>query len=70
MDKNCISKTSTYSQWYSQFHLKLVEEAIQAFISDDFALGPSAQRWLSDDEYLVRRRIHDDMRREREKSGF
>jgi hypothetical protein len=44
-------------------HLRIVEEVILALISDDFALGPAGRRWLDDDEFLVRRRIHDDMRR-------
>jgi hypothetical protein len=48
----------------------LVEETILAIVSDDFILGPSGQRWLDDDEYLVRRRIHADMKREREKNGL
>ena len=39
-------------------------------VSDDFALGPGGRKWLDDDEYLVRRRIHADMKRERERSGI
>ncbi len=70
MDKTKITNTWTTSQYYSRFHLNLVEDVIQAIVSDDFALGPSGRRWLDDDEYLVRRRIHADMKREREKSGL
>jgi len=32
-------------------------------VSDNMALGDQARRWLDDDEYLVRRRIHGDMRK-------
>jgi hypothetical protein len=69
MDRSKINNTWTTSQYYSRFHLNLVEDVIQAVVSDDFALGPTGRRWLDDDEYLVRRRIHADMKREREKSG-
>jgi hypothetical protein len=69
MDPTRITNTWTTSAYYSRFHLNLVEDVVQAIVSDDFALGPSGRRWLDDDEYLVRRRIHADMRRERAKSG-
>ena len=45
---------------YSRFHLNLVEDVIRAIVSDDFALGPTGRKWLDDDEYLVRKRIHAD----------
>jgi len=32
-------------------------------VSEDFVLGPGVRGWLDDDEYLVRRRIHGDMRK-------
>lgn len=70
MDKSKINNTWTTSPFYSRFHLNLVESVVQAIVSDDFALGPSGRRWLDDDEYLVRRRIHADMKRERDRSGL
>jgi len=70
MDGKRITNTSTTSQCYSLFHLNLVEDVIHAIVSDDSALGPGGRKWLDDDEYLVRRRIHADMKREREKSGL
>ena len=33
-----------------------------AVVSDDFTLGANARRWLDDDEYLVRRRVHQEYR--------
>ena len=51
-------------------HIEIAEEAVLALTSDDFALGPAGRKWLDDDEYLVRRRIHDDMKRERKASGL
>jgi hypothetical protein len=58
-----ITNTWTTAQYYSRFHLNLVEDVILAIVSDDSALGSSGRKWLDDDEYLVRRRIHADMKR-------
>jgi hypothetical protein len=63
MDDKKINNTWTTAQYYSRFHLNLVEDVIRAVVSDDFALGPAGRRWLDDDEYLVRRRVHADLRR-------
>jgi len=63
MDDKKIPNTFTTAQYYSRFHLNLVEDVIRAIVSDDFALGPTGRKWLDDDEYLVRKRIHADMRR-------
>jgi hypothetical protein len=47
---------------FSLSKLRVVEAAVRAVVSDDFALGPAVRRWLDDDEYRVRRRIHRDTR--------
>ncbi len=70
MDDKKIANTWTTSLYYSRFHLNLVEDVIRAIVSDEFALGATGRRWLDDDEYLVRRRIHADMRRHLERSGL
>lgn len=70
MDQKRITNTWTTAQYYSRFHLNLVEDVIQALASDEFALGSAGRKWLDEDEYLVRRRIHADMKRERERSGL
>ena len=70
MDPSRVTNTWTTSQFYSRFHLNLVEAVIQAIVSDEYTLGLGGRRWLDDDEYLVRRRIHADMKRERVKSGL
>jgi hypothetical protein len=70
MDDKKITNTWTTAQYYSRFHLNLVEDVIRAIVSDDFALGPGGRKWLDDDEYLVRKRIHADMRRHLDKSGL
>jgi cellulose synthase operon protein C len=58
-----IPNTYTTSPYFSRFHLNIVEEVILALVSDEFALGPAGRRWLDEDEYIVRARIHADMRR-------
>jgi hypothetical protein len=57
-----LPNTFTTAPYYSRFHLNVVEAVVQALASEEFALGPAARRWLDDDEYLVRRRIHRDVR--------
>jgi hypothetical protein len=47
---------------YSLAQLRLIEAAVLAVVNDDFTLAPVARRWLDDDEYVVRRRIHNDVR--------
>ncbi len=47
---------------YSAARLALIESIVLALVSDDFMLGESGRRWLEDDEYFVRRRIHREVR--------
>jgi hypothetical protein len=57
-----LPNTFTTGNYYSRFHLNIAEAVVLALANDDFALGPAARRWLDDDEYLVRRRVHRDVR--------
>jgi hypothetical protein len=47
---------------YCLSQLRIVEAVVLAVVNDDFAVGTEVRRWLDDDEYLVRRRIHHDMK--------
>jgi FtsH ternary system domain X7 len=58
-----LPNTFTSAPYFSRLHLNIVEEVVRALVSDNMALGDQARRWLDDDEYLVRRRIHGDMRK-------
>jgi hypothetical protein len=49
---------------YSLSRLRVVEAAVLAVVNDDFTLGPAIRRWLDDDEFRVRQRIHRDMQGE------
>jgi hypothetical protein len=52
----------TTAKYYSRFQLEVVEAVVLAVVSDDFTMGAQARRWLDDDEFLVRRRIHRDLK--------
>jgi hypothetical protein len=57
-----VAVTYTTAPFYSRLHLNLAEETVLAIVGDDSAFGATGQRWLEDDEYLVRRQIHRDMK--------
>ena len=57
-----IRDVFTTAKYYYRSQLDVVEAAVLAVVSDDFTMGTQARRWLDDDEYLVRRRIHADMK--------
>jgi hypothetical protein len=59
--QNVHDQHSTNSH-FSIARLRLVEAAVLAVVNDDFALGPAVRRWLDDDEFRVRQRIHREMR--------
>jgi hypothetical protein len=48
--------------YYSLQPLLLVETAVRAVVSEDFALGPEVRAWLDADELAVRRRIRDELK--------
>lgn len=57
-----VHDTYTVVSHYSAARLALIEAIVLALASDDFLLGESGRRWLEDDEYFVRRRIHREVR--------
>ncbi len=59
---SAVRDTFTTNDYYSQSQLKVVEAVVLAVVSDDFTLGPQTRRWLDDDEFLIRRRIHREVR--------
>jgi hypothetical protein len=62
-----IKDTYTTSSHFSVSQLDVVESVVRAVVSDEFTMGTQARRWLDDDEFLVRRRIHRDLRTVMEK---
>jgi hypothetical protein len=47
---------------YCALQLKLVESVVLAVVSEDFTQGAEMRRWLDDEEFLIRKRIHHDLR--------
>lgn len=58
-----VADQHTTNSHFSLSRLRVVEAAVLAVVNDDFALGPTVRRWLDDDEFRVRQRIHRDMAR-------
>ena len=58
-----IRDTFGTNRHYSLSQIRVLEAVVRAVASDDFTLGTQARRWLDDDEFLVRRRIHRDLRK-------
>lgn len=50
--------------------LLLIETAVRAIVSEDFTLGPQVRAWLDADEFVVRRRIRDDLKAVLSAQGF
>jgi cellulose synthase operon protein C len=57
-----LPNTYTTASFYSRFHLNVAEAVVLTLSGEDFTLGPAARRWLDEDEYLIRRRVHRDVR--------
>ncbi len=57
-----VHDTYTTVSHYSRSRYDLVELVVLTLISEDFRLDETCRRWLEDDEYDVRRRIHRDVR--------
>jgi hypothetical protein len=57
-----IRDTYTTCEYYGRLQLQVVEAVVLAVTSESFRMGADARRWLDDDEFLIRRRIHHDVR--------
>ena len=55
---------------YSLSQLNVIEAALLALVSDDFTMSEETRRWLDEDEYLVRRRLHADVRQALDAAGM
>ena len=64
-----ISDAMTTSSHYSLSQLNVIEAALLALVSDDFTMSDETRRWLDEDEYLVRRRIHADVKHALDAAG-
>jgi hypothetical protein len=57
-----IRDTFTTNNYYGLHQLTFIESVVLAVVTDDFTMGTNVRRWLDDDEFLVRRRIHRELR--------
>lgn len=57
-----IHDSATVNTHYSLKQLDIVDALVQTIVSDSFTMNKESQRWLDDEEFLIRRRIHRDVR--------
>jgi hypothetical protein len=57
-----VQDSFTTNKYFSLSRLDFVEAVVMTAVNDDFTAGSEVRRWLDDDEFLVRRRIHRDMK--------
>ena len=58
-----ISDNMTTCSHFSISQLDVIEAAVMSLIHDDFSISGDARRWIDEDEFLVRQRIHRDIHR-------
>lgn len=49
------------SRYYALKPLEIIDAAVAAVVTDEFALDPAAKVWLTDDEYRIRQKIVRDL---------
>lgn len=64
-----VRDTYTTSTHYKLSQLSVVEAVVLAIATDGAALGGEVSRWLDEDEFLIRRRVHRDLREAVGRSG-
>jgi hypothetical protein len=52
----------TTASHYAILKLRVIESTVSAVVSDEGSPGGEVRRWLDEDEFLVRRRVHRDLR--------
>jgi hypothetical protein len=57
-----VKDSFTTNTHFALSHIDFVEAVLLAMVSDDFAMNETGRHWLDDDEFLIRRRIHQDVR--------
>jgi hypothetical protein len=58
-----LNDSFTTNSHYSLSQLQVIEAVVLELVSDDFAVDQNVRRWLDEDEYLIRCKIHTDMRK-------
>ncbi len=55
---------------YSLTRLRVVEAGVLALVTEDLTADREARRWLDEDEFLIRRRVHADVRQAQARAGI
>jgi len=58
-----VQDNLTTASHFSLAQLGVIETMVRTVVDAGFTLGVTTRRWLDEDEFLVRRRIHRDLRR-------
>jgi cellulose synthase operon protein C len=58
-----IHDANVVNTHYSLKILDIVEALVLTMVSEGFQTDKASQRWLDEEEYLIRKRIHADVRR-------
>ena len=56
-----IQDSNTVNSHYSLKQVDIIETLINTVVSDDFVTDKKTLRWLDEEEFLIRRRIHQEM---------
>jgi hypothetical protein len=59
---NRVHDSLTTRSHFSLAQLGVIEAVVVAVVDANFTLGATVRRWLDEDEYLMRRRIHRDLK--------
>lgn len=60
-DLNRLHDSAQTNAHYALAPLRVVDTLVRAVVNEDFSLSPSIRRWLSHDDYAVRRRMQHDL---------
>jgi hypothetical protein len=56
-----VSVSGAASRYYALKPLEIIDAAVAAVVTDEFALDPAAKVWLAEDEYRIRQKIVRDL---------
>jgi cellulose synthase operon protein C len=56
-----VSDSYATNEFFCESVIEFADALVLAYLSDDLSIGETGRRFLEEDEYLVRRRVHRDM---------
>jgi hypothetical protein len=58
-----IQNNQSFAALFSRWHYEIAEAVVMALTADEALGGLGGRRWRDEDEYLIRKQIHEDVRR-------